>query len=60
MQHQCDCIIINRMAHGHFKLQDGNIIEYDVKRIEVLAKVNDKWLLVSRQGTQVAPVGVMP
>ena len=43
--------IINRRVHSQFKLPVGNIIEYDVQRIEVFVKSEGEWKLVSGQGT---------
>jgi len=51
-----DTAVVNRRAHTHFKLPGGNIIEYDVQRIEVLVKINYQWVVVSGQGTQVMPM----
>ena len=47
--------IINRRIHSQFKLPTGNVLEYDVQRIEVLVKNEDGWKMVSGQGTQVKP-----
>ncbi|HEX5025093.1 MAG TPA: nuclear transport factor 2 family protein [Agriterribacter sp.] len=51
-----DTAVVNRRVHAHFKLPAGNIIEYDVQRIEVLVKISDRWVMVSGQGTQVMPM----
>lgn len=51
-----DTAIVNRRVHAHFKLPVGNVVEYDVQRIEVLIKSNNQWTLVSGQGTQVIPI----
>ena len=48
--------VVNPKAHSQFKLPTGNVVEYDVQRIEVLVKVNDQWIMVSGQGTQVIPM----
>ncbi|HTD94469.1 MAG TPA: nuclear transport factor 2 family protein [Chitinophagaceae bacterium] len=45
--------VVNRRAHSQFKLPAGNLVEYDVQRLEVLLKANNEWQLVSGQGTQV-------
>jgi len=48
--------VINRRVHSRFKLPAGNILDYDVQRIEVFVRQNNEWLIVSGQGTQVIPV----
>jgi len=48
--------VINRRVHSRFKLPAGNILDYDVQRIEVFVRHNNEWLIVSGQGTQVIPV----
>ncbi|HEV7735850.1 MAG TPA: nuclear transport factor 2 family protein [Chlamydiales bacterium] len=45
--------VVNRRVHSQFKLPTGNVLEYDVQRLEVLLKSNDEWKLISGQGTQV-------
>jgi hypothetical protein len=50
-----DTAVINRKVHSHFKLPTGLLLEYDVQRIEVFVKQNNKWLMVSGQGTKVLP-----
>lgn len=51
-----DSAVINRRVHSRFKLPTGNILEYDVQRIEVFVHKNYEWLVVSGQGTQVIPL----
>lgn len=51
-----DTAVINRRVHSQFKIPNGELLEYDVQRIEVFAKINDEWQLVSGQGTKVIPV----
>ena len=48
--------IINRRIHSQFKLPTGNVLEYDVQRIEVFVKNENGWKMVSGQGTQVKPL----
>jgi ketosteroid isomerase-like protein len=48
-----DTAVVNRRAHSQFKLPTGNVVEYDVQRLEVLLKSDNQWQLVSGQGTQV-------
>ena len=49
--------VVNRRVHSQFKLPTGNIIDYDVQRIEVFIKTSGEWKLVSGHGTQVKPLG---
>ena len=48
--------VVNRRVHSHFKPPVGDVVEYDVQRIEVLVKVNGEWKMASGQGTQVVAV----
>ncbi|MEJ0101283.1 MAG: nuclear transport factor 2 family protein [Bacteroidota bacterium] len=47
--------IVNRRVHSQFKIPTGNVLEYDVQRIEVLVKNENGWEMASGQGTQVKP-----
>ena len=43
--------VVNRRVHAQFKLPAGNIIAYDVQRMEVFVKKENEWQMVSGQGT---------
>jgi hypothetical protein len=43
--------VVNRRVHAQFKLPVGNVIAYDVQRIEVFVKRENEWQMVSGQGT---------
>ena len=51
-----DTAVVNRRTHAQFKLPTGDIMEYDVQRIEVLVKKDKEWKVVSGQGTKIIPV----
>lgn len=48
--------VINRRVHSQFKLAVGDVLEYDVQRIEVFVKKEGRWRVVSGQGTRVVPL----
>ena len=45
--------IINRRVHAKVKTPDGSESEFDVQRIEICIKENDRWQIASGQGTRV-------
>ena len=47
--------VVNRRVHSQFKLPVGNLIEYDVQRIEVFVKRENEWQMVSGQGNDSKP-----
>ena len=51
-----DTAVINRRVRSQFKLPTGDIMEYDVQRIEVVVKKNNEWKIASGQGTKVIPI----
>ncbi|MEI9807443.1 MAG: nuclear transport factor 2 family protein [Bacteroidota bacterium] len=48
--------VVNRRVHSQFKLPTGNVLDYDVQRLEVFIKNGSEWVMVSGQGTQVSPL----
>jgi hypothetical protein len=47
--------IVNRRVHAKLKTPEGSENEFDVQRIEVCIKENDRWFIASGQGTRVNP-----
>jgi hypothetical protein len=48
--------VVNRRVHSYFKPPVGDVVDYDVQRIEVLVKVDGEWKMASGQGTKVIAV----
>jgi hypothetical protein len=51
-----DTAVVNRRVHAQFKLPTGELLDYDLQRIEVFVKNHNEWQMVSGQGTKIIPV----